>query len=30
MAHVPEVACAAAEDLRDSAQRLGEILEIYG
>lgn len=27
---VPEVACAAAEDLRDSAQRLGEILEIYG
>ncbi len=27
---VPEVACAAQEDIDDSAQRLGEILEIYG
>lgn len=26
---VPEVACAAQEDLEDSAARLGEILEIY-
>ncbi len=26
---VPSVACAAAEDLADSAQRLGEILEVY-
>jgi hydrogenase-1 operon protein HyaF len=26
---VPEVACAAPEDIRDSAERLGEILEIY-
>lgn len=26
---VPNVACAAAEDLSDSAQRLGEILEVY-
>jgi hydrogenase-1 operon protein HyaF len=26
---VPEVACAASEDLRDSAARLAEILEIY-
>jgi len=27
--HVPEVACAAAEDIADSAQRLNEILEVY-
>ncbi len=26
---VPEVACAAQEDLDDSAERLGEILEVY-
>lgn len=26
---VPNVACAAPEDLKDSAQRLGEILEVY-
>jgi hydrogenase-1 operon protein HyaF len=26
---VPSVACAAAEDLTDSAQRIGEILEVY-
>lgn len=26
---VPSVACAALEDLRDSADRLGEILEVY-
>ncbi|MFA5951792.1 MAG: hydrogenase expression/formation C-terminal domain-containing protein [Hyphomicrobium sp.] len=26
---VPNVACAAEEDLKDSAQRLGEILEVY-
>ena len=26
---IPEVACAAAEDIADSAERLGEILEIY-
>ncbi len=26
---VPAVACAAKEDLEDSAQRLGEILEVY-
>lgn len=26
---VPSVACAAVEDLRDSAARLGEILEVY-
>jgi hydrogenase-1 operon protein HyaF len=26
---VPNVACAAVEDLADSAQRLGEILEVY-
>ena len=26
---VPQVACAAPEDLEDSAQRLGEILEVY-
>jgi hydrogenase-1 operon protein HyaF len=26
---VPEVACAAAEDIADSAQRLNEILEVY-
>lgn len=26
---VPEVACAAAEDLADSAERLAEILEVY-
>ncbi len=27
--NVPDVACAAEEDLRDSAQRLNEILEVY-
>jgi hydrogenase-1 operon protein HyaF len=26
---VPNVACAAPEDLADTAQRLGEILEVY-
>jgi hydrogenase-1 operon protein HyaF len=26
---VPEVACAAVEDLADSAERLAEILEVY-
>jgi hydrogenase-1 operon protein HyaF len=26
---IPEVACAAQEDIDDSAQRLGEILEVY-
>jgi hydrogenase-1 operon protein HyaF len=26
---VPAVACAASEDLEDSAQRLGEILGVY-
>jgi hydrogenase-1 operon protein HyaF len=26
---VPSVACAAPEDLADSAQRIGEILEVY-
>ena len=26
---VPEVACAAPEDIRDSAARLREILEVY-
>lgn len=29
VAEVPSVACAAEEDLADSAQRLGEILEVY-
>ena len=29
IASIPEVACASAEDIADSAQRLDEILEIY-
>lgn len=29
ISRVPEVACAAQEDLDDSAERLGEILEVY-
>ncbi len=29
LSRVPEVACAAAEDIEDSAERLEEILEIY-
>ncbi len=29
ISHVPEVACAAAEDLADSARRLEEIIRIY-
>jgi hydrogenase-1 operon protein HyaF len=29
VSRVPNVACAAAEDLEDSAQRLREILEVY-
>jgi hydrogenase-1 operon protein HyaF len=29
ISHVPDVACAAQEDIDDSAQRLHEILEVY-
>ena len=29
MARVPEVACAAKEDIEDSADRIREILEVY-